>query len=710
VSAGARLAIPGPVFGERPRRAEPDAAGDAPTAAPRRGPPANAAAGFFARRRGEDAATVARRAERRAEALARVDDPKALRAAVGEAAAALAAGGLAPGAVARALGVAGAALARRTGLVPRDTQYRCAALLLAQRLVELDTGEGKSVAVALAAGVAALAGAPVHVLTANDYLAARDAEAFAAYYRTLGLRVAAAAESMDDDARRAAWGADVAYATARAVGFDELRDGLEATGGGSPRLGRGLCVAIVDEADAILLDEARTPLIIAQERPDPQARARGWRALDLARRLDPDVHAHVDVGAATATLTPAGRKRVAALIADDAAAAGDAPVASGASARPAADPAAADRSADRSDERDAAARTALDLRLLSELVEQTMAALHAMRRDVHYVVVDREVVLVDATTGRPAPERRLSRAMHLLVALKERLPPPPGTEVLASVTYPRLLARYHHLCGTSGTLRESAAELRATYGLAVVRVGRATPSAMRRMPTRLFVDRNAQFDAAVARAARLARRGRCVLVATDSVADSGALAERFAAHGVAVERLDARHDDDEARRIARAGESGRITVATQMAGRGTDVRPAPDALRAGGLHVLALQHNRSARIDRQVAGRAARQGDPGSVERWLRANDSPLEPSRLPPPLALAAVAVACLGERPRGGSLGRPRAARLRGALVDTLWRACQRWWAHEDRVARADALGHDRRWSRRLHFATMSDIEKQA
>jgi preprotein translocase subunit SecA len=333
-----------------------------------------------------------------------------------------------------------------------------------------------------------------------------------------------------------------------------------------------------------------------------------------------------------------------------------------------------------------------------------------MRRDVHYVVVERDIVLVDATTGRPAPERRLSRAMHLLVALKERLPPPPGTEVMASVTYPRLLARYHHLCGTSGTLREASGELRSTYGLAVVRVERSTPSAMRRMPTRLFADRDAQIDAAVARALRLARRGRCVLVATDSVADSAAIAERFAQHGAEIERLDARHDHDEAERIARAGAGGRITVATQMAGRGTDLRPAPDALRAGGLHVLSLQHNRSARIDRQVAGRAARQGDPGSVERWLRATDSPLEPARLPLPLALAARLSARFAERPWPGSAGRGRAGRLRGAWVDALWRACQAWWRHEDRVGREEALGRDRRWSRRLHFASMGRSEKRA
>ena len=724
MSPGARLAVPGPVWGERPRRAEPSAGADGPARAPRRGPPCGPLADWRSRRRGDDAGTIARRALDVAERLAgkaptgkeptgkeptaqeptaqgptaqeptaqeptaqeptaqeptaphRAQEPDARTdpgAAVGLAAAAarLARDGLSPSAVALALGTAGAALTRATGLVPRDNQYRCAAHLLAERLVELDTGEGKSVAVALAAGVAALAGAPVHVLTANDYLAGRDAQGFRAYYEALGLRVAAVAESMDDDARRAAWSADVAYATARVLGFDDLRDGLAE--GAAPLLARGLCVAIVDEADAILLDEARMPLIIAEGRPDPAQRARAWQALDLARRLSPGTDAVVDAAASSARLTPAGRAALEAL-------------------------AQADGHGD-----------GLDARLRVELVEQALVALHVLHRDVHYVVQAREVVLVDATTGRPSPGRVLSRALHTLVALKEQVPVPPATTVRASVTYPRLMSRYHHLCGTSGTLREAAAELRAAYGLTVVRVARTRASALRVAPARLFADRDAQFEAAIARAARLAGRGRCVLVATDSVADSAALAARFEARGMAVAVLDARHDQDEHARIAGAGDAGRITVATQMAGRGTDIRLAPAAARAGGLHVLSLQHNRSARIDRQVIGRAARQADPGSAEHWLRLDDSPLAPHRLPAALGAIARLAGCIAARADAGGPGRAQGARWRGRLVDAVWAGCQLWWRWEDRLVRAEALGHDRRWSRRLHFATVSGSENK-
>jgi len=582
--------------------------------------------------------------------------------ALDQALARLATQGLSVSATTAALAVAGALMARTVGLAPRRNQYRCAALLLGQRLVELDTGEGKSVAVALAAGVAALTGAPVHVLTANPYLAERDARAFASFFGALGLRVAAVPDDGDDPARRAAWSADVAYAAARTLGFDELRDGL-ASGSGAEPLLRGLCVAIVDEADSILLDEARTPLVIAESQQDPEERARAWQALDLARRLaagrdfvaDPD---------GVPRLTDAGQSALAGL---------------------------------------ADAAGGLDARRRADLVPQALAALHRLQRDVDYLVVDREIVLVDATTGRAAPQRQLGRELHVLVALKEGVPPPLASRVRASVTYPRLFARYHHLSGTSGTLAEAQLELARDYGLRVVRVERARPSRLRREPMRLYAGREAQFDAAVAYARALARAGRCVLVATDSVADSAALAECFAAGGEPAAVLDARHDRDEHERVAQAGVAGRITISTQMAGRGTDIRLDEAARRAGGLHVLSLQHNRSRRIDRQLAGRAARQADPGSAGHWLRLADSPLDGERsgqpaLPAPLA-GLVRATRLWARAAGDARSRPGEA----LVASMLWSLCQRWWWWDDAQTRAQALRHDRRWSRRLHFATI-------
>lgn len=657
--SGARLAVPGPVWGDRPQRAE---AG--PGRAPRRGPsplpplrlrdapdaiePARVAAraariaGRLATRLGRAAAAPGgappgpapdpRLARRRARACAAV---------VG----ALVAHGLSRDAVEQALALAGATMAATVGLVPRENQYRCAALLLAQRLVELDTGEGKSVAVALAAAVAALAGAPVHALTANAYLARRDAEAFGPFYAALGITVDAVDEDLDEPARRRAWRADVAYAAARTLGFDWLRD-ASAAPGAEPLL-RGLCVAIVDEADSILLDEARTPLVIAEPAPDPSERALGWLALDLARRLDPARDAIPGGDALAPRLTDLGAARLDALDAG--------------------------RRLGSARERDA-------------WVVEALIALHALRRDVDYLVRDREVVLVDATTGRAAAGRRLPRRLDLLVALKEGLPAPPSMRVAASVTWPRLFARYHHLSGTSGTLLEGARELRRDYGLCVARVAPHRASRLRRLPTRLFADRTAQHAAAVRRAVALAAAGRPVLVGTDSVEEAVALVGAFERAGVTAGVLDARHDADEAARVAAAGRAGRITVTTQRAGRGTDVALEPAALGAGGLHVLNLQHNRSPRIDRQLEGRCARRGEPGSAEHWLRADAT-------------------ALAVRPLAGALARLLALRAPGGASpgpEWLWRACQGWWRLEDALRRGDALRVDRERSRRLDVAS--------
>jgi preprotein translocase subunit SecA len=647
--SGARLAVPGPVWGERPHRVEAP-----PGRAPRRGPPAwvpprlhragsgtlepariVARAGRLAALVGDDARTAARRA-------------RATRAAVS----ALVAQGLSHGALVQALALAGATMAATVGLAPRGNQYRCAASLLAQRLVELDTGEGKSVAVALAAAVAALAGAPVHVLTANGYLARRDAAGFAPFYRALGLSVSAVDEEADDTVRRRAWGADVAYAAARTLGFDWLRDASCAPGA-APLL-RGLCVAIVDEADSILLDEARMPLVIAEPAPDPAERALGWLALDVARRLDPRAELEPTGPGLPPRPNAHGRAHLDALH---------------------------------------EARRLGSVRERDAWIDEALAVLHVLRRDVDYLVRGREVVLVDATTGRAAPGRRLSRRLHLLAALKEGVPAPPSMRIAASVTWPRLFARYHHLCGTSGTLVEGARELRRDYGLHVERVAPHRASRLARLPTRLFADRGAQHAAAVRRAATLAAAGRPVLVGTDSVEEASALAAAFARAGVAAGVLDARHDADEAARVTGAGRAGAITVTTQRAGRGTDIALDAAARDAGGLHVLNLQHSRSRRIDRQLEGRCARRGEPGTTEHWLRA-DAPAFVGH-----ALASSLARHLARR--AAPTGDPRGAPAVGRLPAVLWRACQAWWRLEDAWQRGDALRADRERARRLDIA---------
>ncbi|HNE14578.1 MAG TPA: preprotein translocase subunit SecA [Rhodocyclaceae bacterium] len=513
--------------------------------------------------------------------------------------------GLGPGGLVEAFAVLSVVCAGVLGVRPYDTQLVAARIVLDNSLAEMATGEGKTLAVALAAATAALAGVPVHVITANDYLVSRDAAALEPLYAALGLRVGAVVQSMGADARRDAYACDVAYCTAKELVFDYLRDGLERTrdrlrwhvqqlcgdGGTAPVL-RGLCMAIVDEADSILIDEARVPLILSRPVAQVQQDRYLGQSLALARSLEAERDYRLEPGSRSAVLTPAGADRVA-------------------------------RAAD-------VLGAVWHNRLhREEVVGLALTALHLYRRDRDYLVRDGAVQIVDEHTGRVAPGRAWSRGLHQLLELKEGCAPTPPTETLAQITYQRFFPRYLRLGGLSGTLREARAELLALYGLPVRGVPLRGPDRRVTLPSRLFADSAALWSAVAARAASVAGQGRPVLVGTATVADSEALSARLAAAGVDHVVLNARQDGDEARVVAEAGLAGRITVATNMAGRGTDIALAAGCAERGGLHVIVCQLNGARRIDRQLAGRCARQGDPGSVETWLAA-DMPLLHDALP--------------------------------------------------------------------------------
>jgi preprotein translocase subunit SecA len=558
--------------------------------------------------------------------------------------------GLSPDTLADALALAGQAARAALGFEPRPAQWRSAAALLDQRLVEMDTGEGKTLAAAMAAAAAALAGTPVHVLTANDYLAGRDAGAMKALFGHLGLSVASSLEHADESTRRLAYAADVCYATARTVAFDYLRDLADAPPNGAaraarPRL-RGLCMAIIDEADSVLIDEARMPLVLAVPRPDPGYRARLWQSLDIARRLGPDGF-EIDAASGAIAWQAEGLDAVERL-------------------------------------RTRYAQVWINRHHREECVLLALRALHGLRRDHDYVVHDGRVVLVDENTGRPAASRQLPGDLHGLVALKEGLTPPPPSEPGSGLTYPRFFARYHLLSGLSGTLAEARTELRRHYGLRVQRVERDLPNRRRDEGPRWFECAADRTRAVIARARELSTAGRPVLIGVDTVADAGRLARTLAAAGLSAQRIDAGDEGSEAGTIAGAGTPGRITIATPMAGRGTDIVLSPKALAAGGLHVLNLQLNRSRRVDRQMVGRAARQGEPGSSEHWLCGEAPALQPSAWPS--ALGPV----VGLLRRFGRAG-------------WLLRLGQRLWNAEDRLARSLSLSSDRAGSIDLHFTSM-------
>ncbi|KQP44264.1 hypothetical protein [Pseudorhodoferax sp. Leaf274] len=512
-------------------------------------------------------------------------------------------GGLDGVAASQALAYVAEAARRSLGRQAYVTQLMAALALLRGHLAEMATGEGKSLAAALAAGVAALAGIPVHVLTANDYLVQRDAETFTPLYRRLHLRCAWVGARHGEAERRHAYAADVAYATAREAAFDYLRDRMRHGTGSAPLqqraralagqqgdgpVLRGLCMAVIDEADSILIDEAQMPLVLAREVADPAARAFLWQAWALSGRLVAGQDFTLEGAPARAVLHPAGLERLARL------AAGLGPLWVNAQHR-------------------------------AETVTTALTARHLLQRDRDYLVVPGDaaqrsppaIAIVDGLSGRLAEGRRWSRGLHGLVALKEGIAMPPESETLLQMTYQRFFRRYHRLCGMSGTLAEGRTELRQLYGCSLLRVPLRLPDRSTAWPLRCYADEAARQQAAVARIQALSAAGRPVLVGCDSVAASEAMGAALAAAGVAHQVLHARLDAAEAAIVARAGRHGQVTVATNMAGRGTDIHLDALALAAGGLHVLSCQHNASRRHDRQLCGRAARQGQPGSHETWL---------------------------------------------------------------------------------------------
>jgi len=556
--------------------------------------------------------------------------------------------------LAAALALACVAFERAMGVQPFDTQLTAASIVLQGSLAEMATGEGKTFAVALAAASAGLAEIPVHVITANDYLVARDAQRLEPVYRMLGLTVGTVTQELERDARRHAYASHVTYCTAKELVFDYLRDGLGRERDPArawlatlcdPRaerpLLRGLCMAIVDEADHVLIDEARVPLVLAGAAPGLDTPDGIEQALTFARTLREGEHFMRTRSACE--LLPAGQAEAQARL-----------------------PSTASTWRNRI-HRESAIQTAL-------------IALHTFRRDHEYLVRDGEVVVLDGGTGRTAPGRAWSLGLHQAIELKEGCKPSAPQATLAQITYQRFFARYLRLAGVSGTLSESRRELGAVYGLRVQRVAELRPSRRRVLPTRLFANRASLWAAVSARIAQLSRSGQPVLVGTDSVADSKELSQRLTDDGIEHAVLNAQHDDVEAALVARAGWRGAVTVATNMAGRGTDIPLDARVAGLGGLHVMCCQLNAARRIDRQLAGRCARQGNSGSVETWLSL-DAPVLRNWLPAPL------LAILNRH----------AARCPSRLVRSIARIAQGLEEHHHRRERARLLRADRSFAQR-------------
>lgn len=490
--------------------------------------------------------------------------------------------GWTPAAVAEAQIVTGRAIEVELGKRPYRTQHLAAFALLRDRLVEMDTGEGKSLALLLAAGTAALARVPVHVICPNEYLARRDGEAATRVLSQLGLAAGAIANEMESAERREIYAMPVVYVSAQELGFDYLRDRLAARAGEALML-PGLCLALVDEADSVLLDHGRTPLVLSLAAEHPISDDTALALYHLCGSLVPGKDCTIDparrrVEVPASTLTRWHDRLTGLGITDDD-------------------------------------------RVRAHLLREALTARHALRRDVDYVVQGDTVLLIDPTTGRTMPGSVWSLGLHRMVCLKEGVKAQQATRTATQITMQNLMGRYCKLGGISGTLRESAWQLWWFYRLTVQRVQPRVPSRRREEGLAVYACRTQQFDAIRARVQAAATRGQAVLVGTDSVAAADALSATFQAAGVPHRLLTARDDVREADLIASSGKSGAVTIATNIAGRGTDILLSPRALEAGGLHVVCCTRNASSRIDRQLFGRAARNGQPGSAESVLSLDD-----------------------------------------------------------------------------------------
>ncbi len=500
------------------------------------------------------------------------------------------------------------AFRRQFGFRFYDAQFLAGRTLARRAIAEMRTGEGKTFTTLLPAAWLALSGGGVHVMTVNAYLAERDHGLLAPVLARLGFSAGLLRAQASPAEKRVAYACDITFGPGYEFGFDYLRDQTAAsqksvrslgeslrqrrlshamkTGSADSKEGplqRGHEAAIVDEADSVMIDEATTPLILAAASDGPAANAEAFRAaLAVAEQLKAGLDFVIDMAAGFAALTTAGERRLATL----------GPPMNARLERP-----------------------------WARYVEQALAAHHLFRRDVHYIVADDELRIVDSGTGRIFTDRTWHDGLHQAIQAKEAIPITSETRSLARVTRQRYLGLYRHLCGMTGTAREAEDELASVYRLETEIIPTHRPPQGQLWPTRLFASLEAKEQAIADETARLHQQSRPVLIGAATIEASERLAARLVRSGLSIHLLNGRQDEEEAAIIAQAGRVNAITVATNMAGRGTDIKLAPAVAEAGGLHVIVAELQESTRVDRQLIGRAARQGDPGSARRFLAASD-----------------------------------------------------------------------------------------
>ena len=469
----------------------------------------------------------------------------------------------------------------------------------------MQTGEGKTLTATLPAALSALEGLGVHIATANDYLAQRDAETMRPLFEALGFRVGVVTADSTRTQRRAAYACDITYTTAKEIGFDFLRDRLALRQAALTSAGRvaamlnqteltcestgvlpPLNALLVDEADSVLIDEARTPLVVSAP---PNAAAKtdadlfAWAAGHAPDFIESE-HFDIDPDTDQVELNQTGRKRVRRLPLPQSAAATAVPD-------------------------------------LYEYLQRAIYVRQNYARERDYIIQNGEIVIVDEFTGRLADGRKWRAGLHQAIEAREGLTVTARTGDAARVTIQDLCLQYRRLCGMTGTVADSARELRKIYRLRSLEIPTNRPPQRKRWPDQVFPTEPAKWTAIVGEVDAVHRTGRPVLIGTRSIDKSETLSELLTAAGIQHRVLNARHLSREAEIVVQAGHTGRVTVATNMAGRGTDIKLDQPAIRLGGLHVICSELHDAARIDRQLIGRCARQGDPGSFRQFMSLED-----------------------------------------------------------------------------------------
>ena len=477
-----------------------------------------------------------------------------------------------------AIAIVAVAAGRVLGLDMFDVQLQGSLAMADGRIAEMQTGEGKTLAAVPAAAWLARAHRAVHVMTVNDYLARRDASWMGGIYRMLGLSVGCIQQEMPAHDRKLAYLCDVTYTTANEAGFDYLRDQVALTL--DNQVHRPFHAALIDEVDSILIDEARIPLVLAGSAAGEEHLAQ--RADRVARLLHRHIHFSLDEFGRNISLTDEGARVIESRL------------------------------------RCGNLYAAENFELYTAIID----AIHAhnlLHRDVDYVVTAKGIESVDAFKGRIAPDRRWPAGLQTALEAKERLALKQQGRVLGSITLQNFVAHYEYLCGMTGTAATQAEEFRTIYGLDVEVIPTNRPVIRQDQPDVMFATRDEKERAVLEAIHALHADGRPVLVGTASVEESERMSARLT--GVPHAVLNARNEEQEAGIIARAGERGAVTISTNMAGRGVDIKLGDGVAALGGLHVIGTNRHESRRIDHQLRGRAGRQGDPGSSQFFVSAQD-----------------------------------------------------------------------------------------